>query len=94
MLPRLAPFTVIVVVLPHVHELLGRELLELPGLGVAELAHEVGGVERLLGRGRGRAARARLRRLHRVRHLLLQEVEDGGRRLLKRAALESALASE
>ena len=34
--------TVVVVVLPDVHELGGGELLQLPRVGVTELPHEVG----------------------------------------------------
>ena len=34
--------TVVVVVFPDVHELRGRQLLDLPRVGVPELPHEVG----------------------------------------------------
>lgn len=40
--PCAALLTVLVVVAPDVHELAGRQVLELPSLLVPELAHEVG----------------------------------------------------
>jgi hypothetical protein len=37
-----APLTVFVVVAPDLHELIGREFLQLTTVRIAELAHEIG----------------------------------------------------
>lgn len=50
-----APLTVLVVVAPHLHELVGGQLPQLPAVRVAVLPHEVGGLLQveLLDRGLG-----------------------------------------
>jgi hypothetical protein len=62
--------TVVVIVVPDLHKLCSSELLELPGIIVSELPHEVGPGEQLpVPPGAG------LLRCSRLHHLALEELE-------------------